>query len=58
MKNPKTNGEVRESSVRAGESTKFNPDEMVEKNLPTRKPNKNSKVLAPFGGGAIGWIRK
>lgn len=57
MKNPRTAGAVKTSSVRAGErSNILSP--MKDINIPVGKMDEKSKVLSPSDCGAIGWIKR
>ncbi|MDO4305398.1 MAG: hypothetical protein Q4C77_01075 [Eubacteriales bacterium] len=56
MKNPKTSGKVKISSVPAGEESNIlSPTENI--NIPGRKMNKNSKILYTSDDGVQGWIK-
>lgn len=55
MKNPRTSGKVRRSSVRAGNrSDILSPTKPI--NIPVQEDYEKSKLKAPSDGGAFGWI--
>ncbi|MFR8170972.1 MAG: hypothetical protein ACLU9Q_09130 [Marvinbryantia sp.] len=56
MKNPRTSGPVKTSSVRAGNRNDIlSPLDNI--NIPVGKMDEKSKVIPPSDDGAIGWIK-
>lgn len=56
MKNPRTSGKVKISSVRAGDKSNI-LSPMEDINIPVRKMNKESKILYSSEDGTQGWIK-
>lgn len=57
MKNPRTTGPVKTSSVRAGQQSNIlSPIQDIH--IPIGKMDKESKVGSPSDCGAVGWIKR
>lgn len=57
MKNPRTTGPVKTSSVRAGQQSNI-LSPMQDIHIPIGKMDEESKVGSPSECGAVGWIKR